>query len=137
MDTNNTTLELTAFEPSHLEGLVRLCAAEGWESYSDSGAVLRALTASGSIVVVATDKDKGPVGFVQLQTDGHIHAHLSSIVVSPSYRRRGLGHRLIEAGFQRSGARYLDLVSTEGADAFYRSFEHKAFPGFRIYPTAG
>jgi ribosomal-protein-serine acetyltransferase len=119
------------FEPQHLDGIMRLCAAEGWESYQDAAAALWALTAPGSIVVAAIDQTV--VGFVQLQTDGVVHAHVSNVLVAPSHRRRGVGRRLLEAAFERSGARYLDLVSSEGAHDFYRSFEHKQFPGFRIY----
>jgi hypothetical protein len=51
-----------------------------------------------------------------------------------SHRQCRVGHQLLEQAFARSGAQYLDLVSTEGADAFYRSFDHKEFRGFRLYP---
>jgi ribosomal protein S18 acetylase RimI-like enzyme len=74
------------------------------------------------------------VGFAQVQTDGVVQAHLTLIAVAANQRRRGIGRRLIEETFRRSGAQRIDLVSTEGADDFYRSFSHRSFPGFRIYP---
>jgi ribosomal protein S18 acetylase RimI-like enzyme len=120
------------FEERHLRDIVHLCLEEGWTSYADAATALRGLTAPGSVVVVAVEERV--VGYVQLLTDGAVHAHVSNIVVAPSHRRQGIGHRLIECAFELSGAKYLDLVSTEGADAFYQSFDHKAFPGFRIYP---
>lgn len=126
-----------AFDPRHLSDVTRLCVSEGWNSYEDPAVALRALSAPGSIVVVAVEDSGSVVGFVQLQTDGEVHAHISNVLVALPYRRNGLGRRLLEHAFARSGARYLDLVSTEGADAFYRSFDHKEFPGFRIYPGAG
>ena len=120
------------FQASHLGDVMALCRAEGWSSYADRATALRAFTAAGCVVVVAIDA--GVVGFVQLQTDRAVHAHVSNVVVTPSYRRRGVGRRLLEVAFERSGAQYVDLVSTDGADEFYRSFEHKEFPGFRLYP---
>ncbi len=120
------------FAPQHLDGVMRLCAAEGWKSYEDAAVASQAFTAPGGIVVVAIEHIV--VGFAQLQTDGAVHAHVSNVLVAPSHRRRGVGRRLLEIAFERSGARYLDLVSTEGAHDFYRSFDHREFPGFRIYP---
>jgi len=39
---------------------------------------------------------------------------------------------IVVVAFDRSGAKYVDLVSTEGSDDFYRAFDHQEFPGFRI-----
>ena len=75
-----------------------------------------------------------PVGFIQLQTDGAIHAHISNILVAPAARRAGVGRELVVRAFAASGAKYIDLVSTEGSDDFYRSFVHQEYPGFRLYP---
>ena len=74
------------------------------------------------------------VGFAQMQSDGLIQAHLSLIVVARGRRGQGIGRRLIEDAFARCGAKRVDLLSTEDADAFYRSFAHREHPGFRLYP---
>jgi ribosomal protein S18 acetylase RimI-like enzyme len=74
------------------------------------------------------------VGFAYLQSDGVIQAHLSLIAMRSAYRRKGIARRLLETAFARSGAKR--LLSTEGAHDFYRSFEHRAHPGFRIFPEA-
>ena len=65
-----------------------------------------------------------------------MHAHVSNIVVAASHRRRRIGQGLVEHAFAQSGARYLELVSIEGFDEFYRAFEHKEFRGYRLYPKA-
>jgi ribosomal protein S18 acetylase RimI-like enzyme len=49
-------------------------------------------------------------------------------------RRRGIGKRLVEETFARSGAERVDLYAGDDSDDFYRSFQHKTFPGYRIYP---
>lgn len=130
-------MRFEAFESRHLAEVVRLCVSESWMSYADPAIALRALTAPGSIAVVAVEDQGTVVGFVQLQSDGVVHAHVSNILVAASHRQRRIGRRLLEHAFVRSGARYLDLVSTEGVDGFYRSFDHKEFRGFRLYPKSG
>ncbi len=118
----------------HLEGIVELCKEEAWPSYLDAERTWRALTAPGVVTIVAVAGEQ-VVGFAYLQTDGEIQAHLTLIAVRPSYRLRGIGRRLVDEAFRESGAQYLNLVSTEGADDFYRSFAYRDFPGFRIYPA--
>jgi ribosomal protein S18 acetylase RimI-like enzyme len=67
-------------------------------------------------------------------TDGAIHASLATVVVAGGMRRRGIGKRLVEETFARSGAERVDLYAGDDSDDFYRSFQHKTFPGYRIYP---
>jgi ribosomal protein S18 acetylase RimI-like enzyme len=124
------------FDRAHLDGVIRLCEAEGWSSYTeDAQTTWRALTAPGSHTVVAVESDE-VVGVVQLQTDGVIQAHLSLLCVAKAHRRRGIGRALVEQAFARCGAKRIDLVAMEGADVFYRSFHHKQGVGYRLYPEA-
>ena len=121
----------------HVAGIMRLCELEGWPSFLEDGEkTWRVLTAPGVITVVAV-YGGAVVGFAELQTDGAIQAHLSNILVDHDQRRNGIGRRLVEDCFTRSGAKRIDLVSTEGADAFYESFEHRGLAGYRIYPDGG
>ncbi len=126
-------IEYEDFDESHLLTLSDLAASEGWDSFRDPALVRRALAAPGCIVVVAVEGGR-PVAFIQIQSDGGIHAHISNILVAETLRGQGVGRRLVEIAFDRSGAKYIDLVSTEGSDDFYRSFVHEEFPGFRLYP---
>jgi ribosomal protein S18 acetylase RimI-like enzyme len=123
--------------PEHVEGVMRLCEAEGWPSLLESSEkTWRVLTAPGVITVVAID-GRNLIGFAELQTDGEIHAHLSNIAVDATARRRGVGRRLIEDVFGRCAAKWIDLNSEAGAESFYESFGHRKFPGYRIYPDGG
>ena len=99
--------------------------------YLDPEITWEALTAPGVCTVVSVEGDE-VVGFAQMQSDGHIQAHLSLVLVAPRHRRKGIGRRLIAEAFVRSGAKRVDLV-TEGADEFYRSFKHKELSGYRLY----
>jgi ribosomal protein S18 acetylase RimI-like enzyme len=120
-------------EKKDLQGILALCKAEGWPSLvKDPGRAWRVLTAPGVISLVAVDSGQ-VIGFVQMQSDGAIQAHLALILVAPHRRDRGIGTRLIEEAFRLSGAERIDLI-TEQAPHFYRSFAHYEWPGFRIYP---
>ncbi len=116
-----------------LEGIVGLCAAEGWTSYvEDAEVTWKALTGPGVWTVVA--KEAGEVlGFAQILSDGQIAAFLSLVLVKESERGKGIGKRLIEEAYRRCGAKRVDLL-TDTAAEFYRGFRHHEIPGFRIYP---
>jgi len=128
-------MEYVTLDRKYLGGVVRLCESESWASYTATDQAWRALTAPGSHTIVAVEDDV-VAGFAQVQSDGVVQAHLSLIAVAGNQRRRGIGRRLVEEAFRRSGAQRIDLVSTEGADEFYESFSHRRFPGFRIYPNS-
>ncbi len=125
--------EVRRFQPGDLDGVVALCAAEGWPSFpEDPARALRALTAPGVTTVVA-DKGGRVVGFVQLLSDGEIQAHLSLIAVHPDARRRGLAREMLRFALARAGGTRIDLI-TETAAAFYAALPHRRLEGFRIWP---
>jgi ribosomal protein S18 acetylase RimI-like enzyme len=127
-------VEFLSFALEHLEDVLRLCEAEGWPSLpADRDRAIRALNGPGVVTVVALEGGE-VVGFARMLTDGAIHAYLANVVVVGGMRRRGIGKRLVEETFARSGAERVDLYAGDDSDDFYRSFQHKTFPGYRIYP---
>ncbi len=129
-------MEYSAFSAGHLPGVLHLCELEGWPSFpADPLMAARVLTAPGVVCVVALE-DGDVAGFAQLLTDGEIQAYLALVAVTPAARRRGVGKRLVEEAFDRSGAQRLDLLSLDESKGFYRSFRNRELAGFRIYPGA-
>lgn len=107
----------------HLDGVVRLCEVVGYPSYTaDRARTWAALTAPSVCTMVAI-APTGVVGFAQMQGDGVIQAHLSMIIVDRAHRRGGIGRQLVQEAFRRCGGQWVDLLSTEGADGFYQSFQ--------------
>jgi ribosomal protein S18 acetylase RimI-like enzyme len=126
-------MEYRPLQRQDLPGIVTLCKAEGWPSFVEApDRAWRALTAPGVTTIVAV-QGRRVVGFVQLQSDGEIQAHLSLTLVAADSRREGIATQLVEEAFRLSGAKRLDVV-TDRSPAFYRSFAHKQWHGFRIYP---
>jgi len=125
--------EVRRFEPRDLDGVVALCAAEGWPSFPENPArALRALTAPGVTTIVA-DADGRVLGFAQLMSDGEIQAHLSLIAVHPDARRQGLARELLRYALAIAGGSRIDLV-TDTAPEFYAALPHRRMEGFRIWP---
>jgi ribosomal protein S18 acetylase RimI-like enzyme len=125
--------EVRRFQPGDLEGVVALCAAEGWPSFpEDPARALRALTAPGVTTVVADEVGR-VVGFAQLLSDGEIQAHLSLIAVHPDARRQGLARRMLRLALTQAGGYRIDLI-TETAPEFYAALPHRRLEGFRIFP---
>ncbi|HEY1427752.1 MAG TPA: GNAT family N-acetyltransferase [Caulobacteraceae bacterium] len=125
--------EVRVFQPGDLDGVIALCAAEGWPSFpEDAARALRALTAPGVTTIVADDAGR-VVGFAQLLSDGEIQAHLSLIAVHPDARRQGLAREMLRCALALAGGSRIDLI-TDTAPEFYAALPHRRLEGFRIWP---
>ena len=83
-------IEYRPIERGDLDEIVALCEIEGWTSFpEDPERAWRALTAPGVHTLVAVEPG-GIAGFVQMQSDGEIQAHLSLVLVVEERRRRGI-----------------------------------------------
>lgn len=125
-------VRIVPFEPRHVGGVAELANHQRYPSYADPGNAIEILRAPGAYGLVALDDD-AVVGFAHVSSNRQ-HAYLWTIVVDESRRRTGIGRRLVGAAFEATGASRLDLLSVPESAAFYRSFPHRAFEGFRLYP---
>jgi predicted N-acetyltransferase YhbS len=124
--------EVRAFERDHLDGVIALVDAAGWETYSeDPERTYRALAAPGSTTLVALE-DGRVAGLIQLQSDGEIQAHLSALLVGEEWRGRGISRTLLREGLQRAGGMRMDIIS--GAESFYSHLGAESKLGFRLRP---
>jgi predicted N-acetyltransferase YhbS len=124
---------IRAFEREHLDGVIALVEAAGWETYSeDPERTYRALAAPGSTTLVALE-DGRIAGLVQLQSDGEIQAHLSALLVGEEWRGRGMGTRLLRDGLGRAGGMRMDIITA--ADDFYRHLGAEPKTGYRLRPA--
>ena len=124
------TTRIAPYAPAHRPGVIALFAAELWPSYTrDPERTCRALRAPGVTSLVALEGD-AVVGIVQVQSDGAIQAHLSTLVVARTHRRRGIGRRLLSDALLAAGGERLDLLSI--ADDFYASMTNRRFSGWRL-----
>jgi predicted N-acetyltransferase YhbS len=121
-------LEITRFARGHLSGVMALFAAERWSYGEDQERTWRALTAPGSLTLVAVRGDD-VVGVAHVLEDGEIQAFLSILVVSGEHRRVGVGRRLVHAAMAQTNGLRLDAISC--ADSFYEALGFRRVSGFR------
>lgn len=123
--------DIVGFDGAHVDGIVRLCAAEGWPSWSTES-VQTAFAAPGVIALVALENGR-VVGAAQLLTDARVIAYLGLLVVDRQSRGRGIGRALIGELFLRCGLSRIDLLSENDSTSFYESLPHKVKSGYRLY----
>lgn len=129
-------MEYLEFEPRHLSAVVRITQGEQWPSFAaDPERALRVLTAPGTVAVVAVAEGE-VVGYARALTDGALTCYLADMAIVPAHRGRGIGRRLVDEVFRRSGAQRMDLLALDEAEGFYQSLPHRRLPGYRIYPQA-
>jgi ribosomal protein S18 acetylase RimI-like enzyme len=125
-----TEPSIEPFTRAHLDGLITLVAAEGWDEYTaDVERTRRALIAPGVTTLVAIVGGR-VVGAIQLQSDGLIQAHVSMLLIDRKWRGRRLGSRLLREGLERAGGLWLDVrTRTEG---YYERLGASRSLGFRL-----
>jgi GNAT superfamily N-acetyltransferase len=129
-------MEIRAFERGDLDQTIRLCRAEGWESYcADPERTYRALSASNVICLVAVENEK-VWEFAQCLTDGAIRAYLASMVVEADKRGTAIGKRLVEEILASLQRRVCRPALDRRGPRIHESFPHQKFVGYRIYPKS-
>ena len=125
-----TEASIQPFTRAHLDGLIALVAAEGWNEYTDDAErTYRALSSRGVTTLVAL-ADERVVGAIQVQSDGLIQAHVSLLLIDREWRGRRLGSALLREGLKRAGGLRLDIrTRTEG---YYERLGASRSLGFRL-----
>ncbi|MDR7328205.1 GNAT superfamily N-acetyltransferase [Catenuloplanes niger] len=76
-----------------------------------------------SLAWITARSGRDLVGYINVATDGGMHAFLLDTTVHPAHRRRGLGRRLVReasAAAGAAGASWLHVDYEPHLDAFYR-----------------
>ena len=73
------------------------------------------------------------VGAVEVISDGEINWVVGAMIVAAAARNKGIGTRLLEAAFEASGAKRLDLQTEDDGPQFYRRFAGREMVAFRLY----
>jgi predicted N-acetyltransferase YhbS len=121
-------LHVTQLERANLAGVIALFAAQRWSYAQDEQQTWRALTAPGSLTLVALAGAQ-VVGVAQLLSDGEIQALLSVLLVDQQHRRQGVARRLVEQARARTNGLRIEVISC--ADPFYEALGFRPVSAFR------
>lgn len=115
------TIDLVAFDESHLDGALQLSREAGWPHRREDWAMLLALShgfvaLQGAVVV----------GTAFLTPFGDDRATINMVIVAASMRGRGLGRKLMDAALQACGARECRLTATADGLPLYEKLGFSA-----------
>ncbi len=91
----NAAFDIRPCTDTDLPAAWRLLADNGWAHRIADMQALSRLVAASQRTVVAIAGDE-LAGFARAVTDGLSNGYLSMVVVAPAFRRRGIGHALVE-----------------------------------------
>jgi GNAT superfamily N-acetyltransferase len=125
--------KVVVLEREHLPGVIELFAGERWSYADDAQRAWRALTAPGTLSLVALSPELKVIGVAQVLSDGEVQAFLSVLVVAREHRRKGVARRLVEEASARTRCLRFDVISC--ADPFYEQLGFRRVSGFRLPAT--
>ncbi len=71
------------------------------------------------------------VGFLRAISDRSVTTYVAELLIAVKERGKGLGTILLDVCHELYPSTRMDLLSTDGSDAFYQKAGFKSFPGFR------
>ncbi|MDP9312727.1 MAG: GNAT family N-acetyltransferase [Chloroflexota bacterium] len=123
-------LTMRAWTEADFAAIQYLSRSEGWSTSTlRPDAAFAAWQQAWPALVVTTPAEV--IGFVRALTDGHVTLYIAELLVQHAWRGQGIGTALVEACQHLYPATRIDLLSTEGADAFYEAHGFRRYPGFR------
>lgn len=121
---------IRAWQESDFPTVRQLSIDEGWTTARDrpEDTLIAWRRSWPTLVAIETE---AVVGFVRAITDSEITIYVAELYVASTYRRKGIGHTLLDVCHHLFPNTRLDLLSTEKADSFYKSESFRPFQGYR------
>lgn len=103
---------------------------EGWMTFINRENDALQAWKNSTVTLVALDGNN-VVGLLRALSDEKITTYIAEIIVDINYRGKGIGKALLEVCHDLYPSTRIDLLSSEGADEFYKSNKFRAVSGFR------
>ena len=123
-------ISIRKFVESDFSEIQSLYQSEGWMTFVKRPQDGLTAWRNSPIALVAVEGDI-IVGLVRGITDGEITTYIAEVIVDKNYRGKGIGDALISTCHYLYPHTRIDLLSTEGADEFYKRNNFRQTTGFR------
>ncbi|MEG2656831.1 MAG: GNAT family N-acetyltransferase [Clostridium sp.] len=125
-------ISIRQFLETDFPSIQLLYEREGWMTFiKREKAALNAWKNSSIALVVVVENMI--IGLLRGLTDGEVTTYIAEIIIDSNYRGNGLGKALIDVCHNLYPNTRLDLLSTEGADEFYKKEYFKTHIGLKWY----
>lgn len=112
--------ELRCWSEGDFSAIQRLSALEGWTTPQRRPEESLDAWQKSWPALVVTEGER-VIGFVRGMTDGEVTMYIAELLVEREHRGRGLGRLMLDACHELCPHTRLDLISTAGANDFYRA----------------
>ena len=122
-------MHIDLFWPDDYNEVYELLKASGWPHE----AIPSRQVACESLAWTVSD-DYELAGFIRVLSDTELVTYVCEIAVAEKFREHGAGRMLLDHVAGAFPNARIDLLSTQGAKAFYEATGFDARPGYRRYP---
>jgi GNAT superfamily N-acetyltransferase len=133
VDNEMDRIEIRLVKDWSIDEIVELYKVGGWwqEHYDPSG--IPGLIKGSFVFAVAVDRrSNSAVGMARAVSDGVSDAYIQDVVVLKTWRRKGIGIKLVEYVLNhclRNGLHWIGLIAEPGTRSFYKPMGFKELPG--------
>ena len=112
--------------------VIRLYTQADWWEPGDAADAVTPLLQGSFRVAAAFDGDK-LIGMARALSDGASDAYIQDVVVDASYRKQGIGGKLVRLlldELKQNGVSWIGLIGAPGTEHFYRELGFESMAGF-------
>lgn len=118
------------YREEQFDAIQELNKIEGWTQLVERNEETKAAWRNSNVAYVML-KDETVVGYVRGLTDGHVSLYICEMLISKSYRGKGLGSELLTFVHSKHPRTRMEMLASSTSHTFYESQNFRPFYGFR------
>ncbi|OYD56258.1 GNAT family N-acetyltransferase [Fictibacillus aquaticus] len=118
------------YEESDFPYIQQLNAAEGWSGLVERGGETKGAWSRSNASCVACAGET-VIGYLRGMTDTHITLYICELLISNSYRKSGVGKRLLRHVHEAYPTTRMEILASSSSQSYYEQLGFRPFYGFR------
>jgi predicted N-acetyltransferase YhbS len=123
-------LIIRAYEEKDFLQIQKLNAMEGWDNLVKREADTKTAWSCSNAAYVACDGE-AVIGYLRGMTDTQITLYICELLISKSYRKCGLGQKLLKYAHEAYPATRMEMLASSSSHSYYEQLGFRPFYGFR------